>query len=95
MCPDIFIESSSFYCGYLRNNLDKNMTSQSDYDELYAESSNSTHFTAADFCINTSDCFTNLPYLCEVNCTNQESKCSRWTQGIWLKKIIKKVIFLN
>lgn len=87
LCPDIFIESASFYCGFLRNNLLNNRTINYDYQEY--DSSNFTDYNVADFCITTSDCFTNLPYLCEVNCTNQESKCSRWTQGM------KKIKFEN
>ncbi len=33
------------------------------------------------FCVNVSDCYVSLPYLCEVNCTGQQSECSRWTTG--------------
>ena len=86
LCPDIFIESASFYCGFLRNNLLKNKSANYDYDEYDA---NFDDLNVTDFCITTSDCFTSLPYLCEVNCTNQESKCSRWTQGIYFFEHIK------
>lgn len=33
------------------------------------------------FCVNVSVCYISLPYLCEVNCSNQEYKCNNWTQG--------------
>lgn len=81
LCPDIFIESSSFYCGYLRNNFVKSNQAAYDYEYYYDEYLNATQTKSSEFCITTSDCFMNLPYLCEVNCTNQETKCNRWTQG--------------
>ena len=77
LCPDIFIESASFYCGYLRNNLFNKSIEQLDKNN----NNNVIRYESNEFCINTSDCFASLPYLCEVNCTNQESKCLKWTQG--------------
>ena len=75
LCPDIFVESASFYCGYLRNNLPYENSASNLFTDVI-------RYETTEFCINTSDCFTSLPYLCEVNCTNQESKCLKWSQGL-------------
>ena len=42
-----------------------------------------------NLCINASDCFMPMPYLCEINCTNQEQRCIQWSEGL------NKIYFLN
>lgn len=38
-----------------------------------------------DFCLSASNCLTKIPFICEVNCTNQEIACEEWTDDYNLK----------
>jgi hypothetical protein len=66
-----------FSCGVLQK-LNESTTDK----KIYSDKRNQA------FCINISDCFPHLPFLCEVNCTNQDTECKTWVKGIFL-------IFLN
>ncbi|CAF0743039.1 unnamed protein product [Brachionus calyciflorus] len=91
LCPDIHVDNSSFYCGFVKNLF---------FDEKLSDSSfENINFTIHSiiqnqnkFCVNVSNCFTALPYLCEVNCTNQELKCVDWTED-YNNKLRSNTIF--
>jgi hypothetical protein len=85
LCPDIFVDNSSFYCGFIKNmNVRDNAppsTTPNSYEYFRTTTLPLTSsLVSGTFCVNVSDCFISLPYLCEVNCTNQESKCSIWSE---------------
>ena len=70
------MDDTNFFCGFIKN--------------MYVDDYKSDRFYTTDaildqnsgtFCVNVSDCFISLPYLCEVNCTGQEDKCSTWKKG--------------
>ena len=85
------MNSSSPYCGYISSKNIKfgNAASQQIVKSIYSidnfRRKNSRNKVSKrdvdDFCINVSDCFSELPYMCEVNCTSQETKCSKWSKG--------------
>lgn len=83
LCPDIHIDNSSYYCGFVKNLFydEKKNDPKMNLDSF--ENVNYTIHTIIQnqnkFCVNVSNCFTTLPYLCEVNCTYQELNCANWT----------------
>lgn len=75
LCPDIYVDETSFYCGFIKNMYLENQ------QQKVPESAEHIIFPKLNkedmmktFCVNVSDCFIPLPYLCEVNCTNQVIK---------------------
>ena len=82
------MNSSNLYCGFISS---KNINSgnsaalvKSIYSmEKYKKKNRNKYAKrdSDDFCINVSDCFSELTYMCEVNCTSQETKCSKWAKG--------------
>ena len=65
------INSYGYYCGYLNNMINNQRINHK----------NMVLSVHNDFCISASNCFIELPFLCEINCTNQEAKCSKWVKG--------------
>lgn len=81
LCPDIHVDDTSFFCGFIKNMYVDDPQSDSHFytnDVVLDQNS-----IADTFCVNVSDCFISLPYLCEVNCTGQEEKCSTWKKGLF------------
>ena len=80
LCPDIHVDDTSFFCGFIKN---MHVDDPQSNSHFYANDVVLNHNSIADtFCVNVSDCFISLPYLCEVNCTGQEEKCSTWKRGL-------------
>lgn len=86
LCPDIYVDNSSFYCGFVKNMFYDSQSVKEkildvDFKNFDSKALNSFMTDQNSFCVNVSNCFIHLPYLCEVNCTNQEDKCSIWAVG--------------
>lgn len=81
------MNSSNLYCGYIssKKGSSENAAIKSIYSiDSFRKKNNRNKISKRDsdeFCINVSDCFSELPYMCEVNCTSQETKCSKWSKG--------------
>ena len=87
LCKNMEMNSSNLYCGYIssKKGSSENAAIKSIYSIDNFRRKNSRNKVSKrdvdDFCINVSDCFSELPYMCEVNCTSQETKCSKWSKG--------------
>ena len=71
LCPDIYVDETSFYCGFIKNMYLENQEKLSENTEHIIYPKLDQTDMMKTFCVNVSDCFIPLPYLCEVNCTNQ------------------------
>ena len=75
----------NIYCGFIKN--------------LFANSQVQINSTTIQYdlkanpvvCVNVSNCIIQIPYLCEVNCLNNQEKCQKWVQGN--KEIIIEINF--
>lgn len=76
LCPDIYVDDTNFFCGFIKNMYHEGSDVHMVQDPVVIEKNQ----MADTFCVNVSDCFISLPYLCEVNCTGQANECSRWTK---------------
>lgn len=82
LCPDIYVDNESFFCGFIKNMyLENNQKMETDTTVVDTDQVTLDKNPISDtFCVNVSDCFVSLPYLCEVNCTGQEDKCDDWSK---------------
>ncbi len=101
LCHDIYVDDTNFFCGFIKNsyvegsnktikNTDKQINNINNYFDENIDKKDVLN----KFCVNVSDCFISLPYLCEVNCTNQEEKCSTWSRG-WLNSFYYSISYFH
>jgi hypothetical protein len=73
LCSDIKVDNSSFKCGFIKNMLNSELFSDKEkiIDPMFEENLKKNILLPLDplivrsFCVNVSDCFIRLPYLCE------------------------------
>jgi hypothetical protein len=89
-CSGVKLDASNFNCGFIKNQMNaKQISDLTPKITTHAKSDAKKEIPLFDnldthFCMNVTDCFVSLPYLCEVNCTNQEKKCATWKTGTLL-----------
>lgn len=85
------MDNKSLYCGYIKDKSSKSPLSTKkttfNFNRIIKNKNQiilgrNSLINFDNYCINASDCsIVALPYLCEVNCTNQEAKCASWING--------------
>ena len=93
LCKNMEMISPNLYCGYINtisNPDSENPVPHQIIKSIYSLEKKKNKINrnkiskrnSENYCIDVSDCFSDLPYLCEVNCTNQETKCNKWAKGL-------------